>query len=201
MQQQQRFYLTSLCLEGSYCHNVLLIQLLIAFGSHLCKLRVDFDCLLNLIIDVENNSRLKSVMLHKTLIYLELDTIYESVIDLGDFRRVVAFLFDNSSSLRHVTLFPIWYLNVFDSSQDMKLLIEILSSFKHCKQLISIVVCHCVFSDQSYNNRKITSIENDFHKWLNDNTHLKYEQNFHLECDKSNKTIKLWLKQITNNLC
>ncbi len=171
-----------------------MIQLLIAFGSHLRTLRADFDCLLNVIIDVENNSRLKSVMLHRHLIYLELDTIYESVIDSGDFRRVIAFLFDNSSSLRHVTLFPMWYLNIFDSSEDMKLLMEILSSFKHCKQLISIVICRCVFSDQSYNNRETTSIENDFHKWLNDNTHLTYQQNFYLECEKSDKTIKLWLK-------
>jgi hypothetical protein len=194
MQQQQRFYLTSLCLEGGSCHSVLLVQLLIAFGSHLRRLRADFDCLLNLIIDVENNFQLKSVMLYRYLIYLELDTIYELVIDSGDFRRVVTFLFDNSSSLRHVTLFPMWYSKIFDSSEDMKLLIEILSSFKHCKQLISIVFCHCIFSEQSYNNREITSIENDFRKWLNDNTHLTYEENFHLECNMSNKTIKLWLK-------
>ena len=193
-----------MCLDGNYCHSGLLIQLLITFGSHLRKLHVDFACLLNLIIDTENNSRLKSVMLHRYLTYLELDTIYDSVIDSGDFRRVLAFLFDNSINLRHVTLFPMWYSEIFDSSEEMKLsfdlsedmtlLIEILSAFKHCKQLISIVVHHCVFSD----NRETTSIEEDFNKWLNDNTHLTDEQNYHLECDTRNRMIKLWFKQITS---
>ena len=183
-----------MCLDGNYCHSGLLIQLLITFGSHLRKLHVDIACLLNLIIDTENNSRLKSVMLHRYLIYLELDTIYDSVIDSGDFHRVLAFLFDNSINLRHVTLFPMWYMKILDSREDMKLLISILSAFKHCKQLVSIVVRHCVFSD----NSETTSIEEDFNKWLNDNTHLTDEHNYHLECDTRNKMIKLWLKQITS---
>lgn len=203
-QQQHRFYLTSLYLVGAYCHSGLFIQLLITFGSHLRRLRVDFACLSNLIIDTENNSRLKSVMLHRYLIYLELDTIYEPAINSGDFHRVLAFLFGNRSNLRHVTLFPMWYSEIFDCSEkmklsfdlneDMTLLIEILSAFKHCKQLISIVVHHCVFSD----TKETTSIEEDFNKWLNDNTHLTDEQNYHLECDTRNRMIKLWFKQITS---
>ena len=194
-QQQQSFYLTSLCLDGGYCPSVLLIQLLIAFGSNLRRLRVDFDCLLNLINDVENNSQLKSVMLHRYLTYLELDSIYDPAIDSGDIRRVLNFLFDNSSSLRHVTFFPMWYLKIFDSNEDMKFLTEILSCCKHRQQLISIVIYHCVFLEKSDNNEEITSLENDLQKWLNDNTHLKYEQNFHLQCDIKNTMIKLWFEQ------
>ena len=103
--QQHQFHLTLLCLEGGYCHSMLLIQLLITFGSHLHKLRIDFACLLNLVNDVEKNSRLKSVLLHRYLMYVELDTIHDFVIDSGDFRHVLAFLFDNGSNLRHLTLF------------------------------------------------------------------------------------------------
>ena len=125
-QQQQRFYLSSLYLTGNYCDSVQLLGLLIAFGSHLRKLNINFDCLLNLINDVNNSTRLKSVMLHSYLIFLELNNMDESQVDSGDFCRVIAFLFDNRNSLRHVTLFPAWYLQIFESIDDMKLLKKIL---------------------------------------------------------------------------
>ncbi|CAF3203726.1 unnamed protein product [Rotaria sp. Silwood2] len=143
--QQQRFYLASLCLAGDYSDSMQLIQILTTLGSHLRKLRVDFRCLLNLIIHVENNDRLKRVMLHRYLVYLELDTIYESVVDSGDIRHVIAFLFDNSTSLKHVTILSMWYLKIFESIEDMQLLTEILSSIKLCTQIISIVIYHCIF--------------------------------------------------------
>lgn len=194
--QRHSFYLTSLCLDGDYCPSVLLIQLLTAFGSHLRKLRIDFDCLLGLIDDIDNNSLLKNVMLHQYLIYLELDCIYApSTIDCGDFRRVLTFLFDNSSGLRHIAIFPMWYSKIFDSNEDMKLLTEILSCCKHRHSLISIVIYHCVFPEKSDNNGEVISLEKDLYKWLNDNTHFKYEQNFHLQCDMENTMIKLWFKQ------
>lgn len=93
MSIQQRFYLTSLYLIGSYCDSVQLIHLLSTFGSHLRKLHVDFDCLLNLIRNVHNTTQLKSIVLHKYLVYLELDGINESDIDSEDFSRVMNFLF------------------------------------------------------------------------------------------------------------
>lgn len=190
-QQSRRFHLKSLCLSGDWCHAELFIQLLISFGSHLHKLRIDLICILNLIRDGINSIQLKSVILHRYLVYLELDTIYESEIDSEDFCRVVDFFFDNINSLRHVTLFPMWYLSIFESTDDMKYLIRILSSFKHCTQLVSIVICRCIFSDQSYTDKETVSIENNFRKWLNDNIHLAYEQSFHLECNNHNRTLKL----------
>jgi hypothetical protein len=132
-------------------------------------------------------------MLHKYLAYLELDIIPQSTVDSGDFCRVIAFLFDDRNGLRHVSLFSEWYLKIFESIEDMESLRKILSSFKHCTQLISIAFCRCVFSDRSYNDRETISIESDFRKWLNDNTHLTFEKNFYLECDKDNKVLKLWL--------
>ena len=78
----------------------------------------------------------------------------------------------------------------------MKLSIDILSSFKQCKQLPSIVIYHCVFPDEFFDSRKTAAVENDVYKWLNDNSHLIYEENFHLQCDMKNRMIKLWFKQI-----
>ena len=179
-------------LSGSYCDSVQFIQLLVTFGSHLRRLHIDFDCLLNLIRDVNNNTRLKSVMLHKYLIYLELDGLCETDIDSDNFPRVMNFLFDNENSLRHVTMLPMWYLELFESIDDERLLLKILSSFKHCTQLTSIIICRCTVLNQSCNNRQIRSIEDDFRQWLNDNTHLTFEQSFDLQCDNNNRMIKLW---------
>ena len=197
--QQQRFYLHSLCLSGTYCNSVQLLQLLIDFGSHLCKLRVDFDCLLKLINDVNNNTQLKNAIMQRNLIYFEFDLIDHTEIDSGDFHRVINFLFDNENSLRHVTLLPAWFLKIFESIKDMKRLKNIISSFKHCTQFISIIIYRCIFSNQSYNDKESMSTENAFCKWLNDNTHLTFEQDFYLECDNDNKMLKLWLENITNS--
>jgi hypothetical protein len=192
--QQQQFYLTSLCLFEYHYDGVALMQFLTAFGSHLRKLCVTFDCLLNLMIDVNNNTQLKTTMMQINLNYLELNYIDESQVNSEDFHRVIAFLFDNRNDLQHVTLFLGWHLKIYESIEDTKSLIKILSTFKHCTQLRSIVIRQCVFAGESSNDKETTFIENDFRKWLNDNTHLTFEQNFHLECDNDNKMLKLWLE-------
>ncbi|CAM4903279.1 unnamed protein product [Rotaria socialis] len=193
--QQQQFYLTSLYIEGYYCGSAQLIELLITFESHLRKLHVAFDYLLNLINDVNNNTRLKTVMLHRYLVYLELNYIWESEVNSEDFSRVISFLVDNRNGLRHIKLFLVWHLEIFESIDDMKSLIKILSTFKHCKQLLSIVIYSCTFTNQSYKHGKTISLEHDFRN----TTDLIFERNFHLECDSNNQVVQLWFEQITNN--
>jgi hypothetical protein len=83
---------------------------------------------------------------------------------------------------------------MFGSSDDMTKLMEILSSFKQCTPLISIMIYHCLFLNKFNDNREKMSIEDRVHEWLNDNTHLTFEQQFDIECDVNNKTLKLWLK-------
>ncbi len=194
MPMQQQFHLTSLCIFGDYCKDAQVIQLLIICGSYLRKLHIDFDCLLKLINVAGNNTQLKASMFHTNLVYLDIDTIYESEVNSGAFRRVITSLFDNSNNLRHITLVLFWDFQMFGSSDDMTALMEILCSFKHCTLLISIVIYHCLFSNQFNDNSETISIKDHFHEWLNDNTHLTFEQQFDTECDTNNKTLKLWLK-------
>ena len=171
----------------------MLNQLLITFGSYLHKIHIDFDCLLNLIIDVDNNTQLKSTIMQGNLNYFEIDSICESHVDSGNFSHVIAFLLDDRNSIRHVTLILSWYIKIFESIKDTNLLVNILSSFKHCTELTSIVVCPCIISSDSSNNKKVIYTGNDFHKWLNDNTYPILEQKFNVEYDNNNKMLKLWL--------
>jgi hypothetical protein len=194
MPVQRQFHLTSLRLFGKYCDNVELIQFLVTFGSYLRKLHIDFDCLLNLINDVTNNIQLKALILHRNLVYLDIDTIYQSQVDSGAFRRIITFLFDNSYSVRHITLVLMWDFEIFGSDDDMTTLMEILFSFKYCILFISIVIYHCLFSNKFKDNSQTIFIEDHIRQWLNDDTHLTYEQHFDIECDTNNKMLKLWLK-------
>ena len=199
--QQQRFHLTSLRITGRSCPNVQLIQLLIIYGSYLRRLRIDWGCLLDAmqIDDVTNQTQLRRVIFHKYLTYVQIDNIDALAVHSGDFPRIVALLFDDMNSLRHVSLLTHWYLEIFESTEDAQALITILSSFKHCTQLISISICRCEFSNQSSANETTVIIENGFEKWFNANMHRISQRNFQFEYDHINKVLKLWFEQMTNN--
>jgi hypothetical protein len=194
MPAKQQIHLTSLRVSGEYYENAHLIQLLVIYGSYLQKLRIDLMCLLNLVDDVNNNAQFKASISHRNLVYLDLDYVDDSEINSGAFRRVIDFLFDNNNNLRHITLLLTPVLELFGSSDDMTVLMEILCSFKHCTLLTSIVIYHCSFANKFNDNNQTTSIKDHFHEWLNDNTHLTSEQRFDTECDANHDKLRLWLK-------
>jgi hypothetical protein len=194
MPAKQQIHLTSLRFVGEYYENAHLIQLLVICESYLQKLHIDLRCLLNLVDDVNNNAQLKASISHRNLVYLDLDSIEDSEINSGAFRRVIDFLFDKNNNLRHITLLLTWDFELFGSSDDMTALMEILCSFKHCTLLTSIVIYHYLFANKFNDNNQTTSIKDHFHEWLNDNTHLTSEQHFDTDCDANHKTLTLWLK-------
>ena len=195
--QQQRFHLISLHITGGSCPNVQLIQLLIIYGSYLRRLCIDWDCLLDAmkIIDVNNHTQLRRIIFHRYLTYIQIDFIYALTVRSGDFSRIVALLFDDMNSLRHVSLFTDWYLEIFESIEDAQALITILSSFKHCTQLISVSICRCEFTNQSSDNETKIFIENDFQNWFNENKHRISQRDFQFEYDNINKVLKLWFEK------